>query len=59
MRPTTVIGLAGLVVIGIIVADFLIHPQGTATAFNGVSGLIVPSEQGLLGQTPSYHYTSG
>ncbi|MDA8393991.1 MAG: hypothetical protein M0T72_01910 [Candidatus Dormibacteraeota bacterium] len=59
MRPTTVIGLAGLVIVGIIVADFLIHPQGTATAFNGISGLVVPSEQGLLGQAPSYHYTGG
>lgn len=59
MRPTTVIGLAGLVVVGLIVGDFLLHPQGSATAFNGISGLIVPSEQGLLGSTPTYRYTAG
>ncbi len=59
MRPTTVVGLAGLVVVGLIVADFLLHPQGTATAFNGVSALVVPSEQGLLGSTPTYRYTGG
>ena len=46
-------------IIGLVVADFLIHPQGSATAFNGVSGIIVPSEQGLLGTNPQYHYTSG
>lgn len=59
MRPTTIIGLAGLVVVGLIVGDFLLHPQGSATAFNGISGLIIPSEQGLLGSTPTYRYTAG
>ena len=59
MRTTSVIGLAGLVVIGLIVADFLLHPQGSATAFNGISGLVIPSEQGLLGSTPQYRYTAG
>ena len=59
MRPTSIIGLAGLVVVGLIVADFLLHPQGSATAFNGISGLVVPSEQGLLGGAPQYRYTAG
>ena len=59
MRPTTIIGLAGAVVVGLIIADFLTHPQGTATSFNGLAGLVVPSEQGLLGNNPTYHYTSG
>ena len=59
MRPTTLIGVAGLVVVGLIIGDFLLHPQGSATAFNGISGIIVPSEQGLLGGNPQYHYTSG
>ena len=59
MRTTSVIGLAGLVVIGLIVGDFLLHPQGSATAFNGISGLVIPSEQGLLGSTPQYRYTAG
>ena len=59
MRTTSVIGLAGLVVVGLIVADFLLHPAGSATAFNGISGLVIPSEQGLLGSTPQYRYTAG
>lgn len=59
MRPTTLVGLAGLVVVGLIVGDFLLHPQGSATAFNGISGLVIPSEQGLLGSTPQYRYTAG
>lgn len=59
MRPTTVIGLAGLVVVGLIVGDFLLHPQGSATAFNGLTALVIPSEQGLLGSTPTYRYTAG
>ncbi len=59
MRTTSILGLAGLVVVGLIVADVLLHPTGSATAFNGLSGLVVPSEQGLLGQAPSYHYTKG
>ena len=59
MRTTSVIGLAGLVVIGLIVGDFLLHPQGSATAFNGISGLVIPSEQGLLGSTPQYRFTAG
>lgn len=59
MRPTTVIGLAGLVVVGLIVGDFLLHPQGSATAFNGLTALVIPSEQGLLGSTPTYRHTAG
>lgn len=31
--------LAGLVVGGWILADLIIHPAGTATAFKGVTGL--------------------
>ena len=59
MKPTTLVGVIGLVVVGLIVADFLTHPTGTATAFNGVSALAIPSEQGLLGNNPSYRYTAG
>ena len=59
MRPTTVIGVAGLVIVGLIIADFLTHPQGTATSFNGIAGLVVPSEQGLLGNNPKYVATAG
>jgi len=37
---------------GIIIADILIHPTGTATAFNGAGANIVkPGINGLLGKT--------
>lgn len=45
--------LASLVVVGIIVADFLIHPAGTAEASRGAARLVVPTESALLGGTQS------
>lgn len=51
MRPTTLIGLAGLVVVGVIIADFLIHPTGTQAAANGIVGIEKPSFNALLGST--------
>lgn len=51
MRPTTFIGLCGLVVVGIIIADFLIHPTGTTAAANGVVSVLKPTENALLGTT--------
>jgi hypothetical protein len=53
MRPTTLIGLAALTVVGIMVADFLIHPTGTAAAGNAVAAVIKPTEGALLGVAPS------
>ena len=53
MRPTTVIGLAALVVVGIIVADLLTHPEGTKAAGNAVNQLTKTSVQGLLGSVPA------
>lgn len=52
MRPTTVIGLIGLVVTGIIIADFLIHPAGTKAAANGLVAITKPAESALLGVAP-------
>lgn len=52
MRPTTIIGLAGLVVLGIIVADFLTHPTGTTAAGNSLVSIIKPTEGALLGVAP-------
>lgn len=34
MRPTSILGAVGLVIIGLIVADFLIHPSGTTALGN-------------------------
>jgi hypothetical protein len=52
MRVTTVIGLAGLTVVGIMLADILIHPQGTQAAGNVLIGIITPTESALLGTAP-------
>jgi len=43
--------LAALIVGGIIVADVLTHPQGTAAASSGVNTLWKSSVNGLLGKT--------
>jgi hypothetical protein len=52
VRPTSLLGLAGLVVIGIILADFLIHPAGTTAAANGLVNITKPAEGALLGKAP-------
>ena len=44
--------LAALVVGGIIVADILIHPTGTAAAATGIQGISTPAFNALLG-TPT------
>lgn len=43
--------VGALAIGGIILADVLIHPQGTATAFNGAAALEIPGINGLLGST--------
>ena len=49
-RPTTIIGLAGLIVVGVIIADLVTHPGGTTAAANGINTLAKTSVQGLLGK---------
>lgn len=51
MRPTTFIGLMGLVVVGIIIADLVAHGQGTKDAATGVSTVLDPTYNALLGKT--------
>lgn len=53
MRPTTLIGLAGLVVVGIIIADLITHPSGTTAAGNAINNLASTSVAGLLGTAPA------
>lgn len=50
MRPTTLIGLAGLIVVGVIIADLVIHPTGTKAAGNAINQLASTSVNGLLGK---------
>ena len=52
MRPTSFLGLLGLVVVGIIIADFLAHPDGTKAAANGLVSITTPAESALLGVAP-------
>lgn len=37
------------VISGVIVADILIHPQGTKAAADGVAGILKPTYNALLG----------
>lgn len=53
MRPTTVIGLLGLVLLGGIAADVWAHPSGTAAAGNALANLWTPSLQTVAGQPVS------
>lgn len=39
------------IVAGIIVADILIHPEGTKAASDGVATILKPTYNALLGQT--------
>jgi hypothetical protein len=43
--------LLALVVFGLIVGDFLIHPSGTTAVANGISTVGGTAESGLLGGT--------
>lgn len=52
MRPTSILALAGLVVVGVIVSDFLIHPAGTKSAANGIVSVEKPAFSALLGKAP-------
>lgn len=45
-------GAFTLVVVGVIVADILIHPAGTTAAANGVAGVLKPTYSALLGAHP-------
>lgn len=46
-----IIGVATLIVIGAILADLVIHPQGTSTLINGITGAWKSGLNATLGQT--------
>jgi hypothetical protein len=50
VRPTSFLALLGLVVVGVIVADFLIHPEGTKQAAQGLVSIEKPGLNALLGK---------
>lgn len=43
-----------LVVSGVIIADILIHPQGTQAAANGIAAILTPTYGALLGGGKNY-----
>lgn len=45
-----IIGIATLVVLGAIIADLVLHPQGTGVIVNGISGLWRSGLQAAGGQ---------
>jgi hypothetical protein len=51
MKPTSVIGLLGLFVVGVMLADVLIHPAGTTSAGNAIVSIEKPGLNALLGST--------
>lgn len=51
MKPTSVIGLLGLIVVGVIAADLIANPAGTTAAGNAVNSFWSTSIKGLLGKT--------
>lgn len=51
-RPTSFLALAGLVIMGIVIADVLKNPTGTQAAATGLVSVLKPSYDALLGQAP-------
>lgn len=52
MRPTSFLALAGLVVVGVIIADALTHPSGVTAAGNSFRTILTPTYSALLGTPP-------
>jgi hypothetical protein len=50
-RPTSIVAIIGLVIVGVIIADFLTHPSGTQAAATGLVSIEKPGLNALLGHT--------
>ena len=53
MNPGSLLGLAGLVIIGVIIADFVANPAGTSALASGINSIFGTALGGLLGKPPS------
>ena len=51
MRPTSILALLALVVVGIIAADFVANPNGTKAVGNAAVAVEKPTYNALLGKT--------
>ena len=52
MNTGSILGLIGLVIVGVIVADFVANPTGTNAIASGIQGIFGTALGGLLGQPP-------
>lgn len=57
MRGSTIATVMLAIVSGIVIADVLIHPQGTLAAGAAANDVTVPAYAALLGATPGYSAT--
>lgn len=57
MRGSTLATVALAIVSGIVIADVLIHPQGTLAAGAAANDIAVPTYSALLGAVPGYAAT--
>ena len=53
MNPGSLLGLAGLVVVGVIIADFIANPAGTSALASGINSIFGTALSGLLGKPPA------
>ena len=53
MNPGSLLGLAGLIVVGVIVADFVANPNGTSALAGGINSIFGTAQSGLLGKAPA------
>ena len=51
MRPAGILGLLGLIIVGVIIADFVTHPTGTKQAGTALVNIEKPTLNALLGKT--------
>lgn len=46
-----IVGVIGIVLVGIILADIWAHPQGVAAGAQGINAVSTPAFNAMLGQT--------
>ena len=53
MNLGSLLGLAGLVIVGVIIADFVANPAGTSALASGINSIFGTALSGLLGKPPA------
>ena len=52
MNTGSILGLVGLVIVGVIIADFIANPAGTSALAGGINSIFGTALSGLLGKPP-------